>query len=292
LFSNPEELTIAPVSHGGFTNTDPYTKSTRPVPLYSEQLDDMADFFDRYLKEDGERPIRKSIRYYVMGAEKWQTATSWPAPGVKPVDWYLAADHALAQTAPTGGADSYKVDLSASSGMVSRYISPADLSLTNYPGRAAQDRKLLTYTSAPLDADVELAGNPVARLMLATDATDGEVIVYLEDVWPDGRVVYLSEGVLRLSDRKITADPAAAGSSDPFHTFLAADAAPMIPGKMEPIQIGLDPIAVLLRKGHRIRVAIAGADKDNLERIPATGDPTLTITRGASSIELPVMETN
>ncbi len=61
----------------------------------------------------------------------------------------------------------------------------------------------------------------------------------------------------------------------------------MIPGKAETIEIGLMPIAVRIRKGERIRIAIAGADNGNLARIPATGDPTLTFDLGQSAISLP-----
>lgn len=46
-----------------------------------------------------------------------------------------------------------------------------------------------------------------------------------------------------------------------------------------------------IRQGHRLRVAIAGADADIFDRVPADGDVLLTISRrkGALSfIELPV----
>src|SRR4029079_16482237 len=84
-------------------------------------------------------------------------------------------------------------------GPLSRYQSPVDLSRTAYPDRAAADRKLLSYTSAPLADDLVIAGNPEADLTVASSRPDGMVIVYLEDVLPDGRVVYLTEGVLRLA---------------------------------------------------------------------------------------------
>ena len=85
---------------------------------------------------------------------------------------------------------------------------------------------------------------------MASTGTDGMVIVYLEDVLPTGRVVYLTEGVLRLADRKL-----APRRSAPIRCTAtsAADAAPMTPGKAEPIRIALSPIAVVLRKGERVR---------------------------------------
>jgi uncharacterized protein len=46
-----------------------------------------------------------------------------------------------------------------------------------------------------------------------------------------------------------------------------------------------------LRKGHRIRVALAGADASDFQRYPAEGTPKWTVyreTRRASFIDLPV----
>jgi hypothetical protein len=49
---------------------------------------------------------------------------------------------------------------------------------------------------------------------------------------------------------------------------------------------------VLIRRGHRIRLAIAGADKDTFRRLPESGDPVLTVGRSrthASYVELPLV---
>jgi hypothetical protein len=51
------------------------------------------------------------------------------------------------------------------------------------------------------------------------------------------------------------------------------------------------PTSVLLRKGHRIRVALARADASLFERYPAEGTPKLTVYREAqraSYLDLPV----
>ncbi|HTX50464.1 MAG TPA: CocE/NonD family hydrolase, partial [Caulobacteraceae bacterium] len=174
------------------------------------------------------------------------------------------------------------------SGPLSRYQSPVDLSQTAYPDRAKADRKLLTYTSAPQTEDLLVAGNPEVDLTIASSAPDGMVIAYLEDVLPSGRVVYLSEGVLRLAARKISQTQVGA---DPLHSYLAADATPMTPGRADQIRIPLSPIAFILRKGERLRLAIAGADNDNLERIPAAGPETFKVLRtlaAPSFLEIPV----
>jgi predicted acyl esterase len=70
-------------------------------------------------------------------------------------------------------------------------------------------------------------------------------------------------------------------------------ALPLQPGNVAELRFGLQPISVLIKKGHRLRVAIAGHDKDTFMRIPAEGTPQISVqrnTRGLSRIELPVIK--
>jgi hypothetical protein len=49
---------------------------------------------------------------------------------------------------------------------------------------------------------------------------------------------------------------------------------------------------VLTKKGHRIRIAVAGYDGSMFARYPAEGTPVLTVQRNSiypSHIELPIM---
>ncbi len=294
-FSNPQVLVIGPISHGGFQSTDPFrSRQDAADPSYADQVGRMADFFDAYLRSDGQAAPENSVSYYVLNGQIWRTAKTWPPPQAHDQAWYFQSGHGLAATPPAAadGADAYAVDFAASSGALARYRSPVDLSKTGYPDRAAQDRRLATYTSAPVAAPVMVAGDPVAHLVLASSRQDGEVIVYLEDVAPDGAVTYLTEGLIRLAHRKAAAPGDAAISSDPLHSYLSRDVSPMTPGKAEQIDIALSPIAALIRQGHALRIAIAGADAGNLERLPAGGDETLTLERNAkaaSFVTLPLV---
>jgi hypothetical protein len=56
------------------------------------------------------------------------------------------------------------------------------------------------------------------------------------------------------------------------------------------VVIAISPIAALIRKGHRLRVAIAGADDGNLERLPAHGEATLALALGEGTyVHVPVV---
>jgi predicted acyl esterase len=50
---------------------------------------------------------------------------------------------------------------------------------------------------------------------------------------------------------------------------------------------------VLIEKGHRLRIAIAGHDKDTFARIPTEGTPEISVQRNsvyASHVDLPMRE--
>ncbi len=66
----------------------------------------------------------------------------------------------------------------------------------------------------------------------------------------------------------------------------------MPPGGLEEVTFALLPTSVLFRAGHRIRIAIGGADADTFARVPAEGTPVYTIERGPaypSHVVLPVI---
>jgi len=101
----------------------------------------------------------------------------------------------------------------------------------------------------------------------------------------------VTEGGLRLIHRKTSSNPFFPDDL-PYHSFVRADARPMQPGQVVTVSFQLQPIAVLIRRGHRIRLAIAGADAGLFDPIPAEGSATLTMHRNAeamSVLELPVV---
>ena len=154
------------------------------------------------------------------------------------------------------------------------------------------DRRLLTYTSAPLTADMEVTGHPVISLEVASTHTDGAFFVYLEDVDPAGRVTYVTEGELRGIHRKISAEVPPYKLPIPYHSFRQKDSQPLVPGQVTTLRFALIPTSVLFKQGHRLRVAIAGADKGVFLRVPEQGTPVITVSRNSaqpSFIELPVI---
>jgi len=155
--------------------------------------------------------------------------------------------------------------------------------------RAAMDARMLTYSTAPLEADLHIAGSPTIDMMLSSTHEDGAVIVYLEDVDPAGQSRYITEGGLRLIHRKLSRDTLF--GITPYTSFERRDAAPMRPGEPARVHFRILPTSVVIKTGHRLRLAIAGADSGVLGRVPETGKPTLTIHRSPrvpAVLELPI----
>jgi hypothetical protein len=285
----PKRITIGPWAHSGSAGID-------LAEVY-------RTWFDLWLREGDEAapdPDDAPVRYYTIGAppgERWRAAESWPPPGFDPVSFALAAgpsgscasvnDGVLAEgDAADGGSDEYVVDYSTSSGSATRWTNTYGGPF-GYPDMSANDARALTYTTAPLAEDRELTGHPILRLLVEASADDLDVFAYLEQVSADGSSTYVTEGALRASHRaRHTAPYASPGL--PYHGSIEADCEPLGGGPVE-LELDLFPTSWLFPRGSRIRLAIAGADRDNALTPVLEPAPTVTLHRGpASRLVLPL----
>lgn len=290
--SNPQRAVIAAWSHGAREDASPFHPEAYPLdpPTEAQRLEDLC-FYEAYLRGSGP-PVHELV-YRTMGEDAWKRTSEWPLRETREERWYLGEGGVLSPEKPEGrGTDRYEVDFTHTTGTRNRWATNNGAGDVVYPDRAEADTKLLTYTSPPLDRDTEITGTPVVTLRLASSHEDGAVFVYLEDVTPDGRVLYIGEGQIRLLHRRTSDASAPFVTAGPYHSYGHADAAPMTPGKVEEVAFAMLPTSVLFRAGHRIRIAIGGADADTFARIPAKGRPVWTVERGGdapSYVTLPVI---
>jgi putative CocE/NonD family hydrolase len=298
-FDGAQRAVIGAWEHGGRFNASPYRPpDAGTAPPLPAQWGEMLRFFDCHLKgEDNGVDSEKALFYYTMGEEKWKRTEVWPPEGTTAQRWYMSERSALSSEEPWAeeGSDSYTVDFEASTGDYNRWWELAVLKDKTivYDDRAEADKHILTYTSPPLTQDTEIAGYPIVTLYLTSTERDGAFFVYLEDVDESGRVTYVTEGQLRAIHRKVSDDPSPYKLQVPYHSFRQDDAMPLVPGEIAEITFGLQPTSVLIRKGHRIRVGIAGHDKGTFPRIPAEGTPVISLARNslyASCVDLPVVQ--
>ena len=290
--SNTRKVLIGPWDHGPHDNVSPFS-ATKKVE-FNVHLE-MLRFFDHYLKG-----IKNGIEgepeysYYSIGEESWKTSNTWPPKNERAVKMYFSANKEMVSTASKsqGGLLSYAVDYSATTGLTSRWNSVTDLyrhGHTNYSDRRKEDEKLLSFTSNKIGANLNIAGNPVIHLNFMADAGDATVFCYIEDVAPDSSVTYVTEGMFRPVQRKLSDE--VYKTPYPNHTYKKEDALPYKSGEQVSLTFDIQPIAYQFKKDHCIRISIAGADAGHFN-LPKD-KPThfqINTAENTSFIELPVVE--
>ena len=283
-------------AHGGWCHASPFKVSDSllyPVPMVRYQDSLHLHYFDHYLKgKKNEVEKWPLIYYYNLAEEKYKKSDVWPIENTTEEEFYLHAGGTLTsvkpQTADTF--DTYKVDFGVYTSKKNRWTTQMAGPVINLNDRGEMDERMLCYTSSPMEYDVQITGTPIISLELSSTHDDGAVLVYLEDVDEKGKSTYITEGGLRLIHRKLIENPE---DEMNLHSFNEEDAMPMIPGEKTNVMFKLWPTSVLIKKGHSIRVAIAGADKSVFDKFPKRGKPELTIYSGkeqTSFITLPIVK--
>ena len=250
-------LKIGPWFHADFSNASPYAERAD----WPDPADDVQEFFDEHLRGIKPRVEKLAIEYFSMGAEVWRTANEWPPATSESQYLYFSDSKTLTPfvSKTPDASDRHQVDPAFESGAARWGVAAGSGRSRKYGDRRGYSARLLTYTSAPIERPLEVVGNPRVEIHLSANRQDGGLFVYLEDVAPDGRIRYVTEGQLRLLHRAER------------RTFRRADAKPMIPGTAEKVTVDLLPTAYRFPAGHAIRIAIGGADAGTFDVVDASG---------------------
>jgi putative CocE/NonD family hydrolase len=273
-------IMLGPWDHGARVNVSPWRGRIEPeLPVLGEVL----RFFDQHLAgRDTGLADEQPIHYFAMHAEEWRAAESWP-PVKGSRQLFTAPDHRLAKSpSDAATAASYQADFSVGSGAQTRYERIAGIDATAYYADwTERERGLLSFTTEPLAAPLEIAGHPVVSLWLASSEPDAAVFVYLSEVEADGTSRYVTEGLLRAIHRAEAPAPKNYRTTWPWRTFARKDAKPMPVGEPQLLRFALLPTAWRFAAGSRIRLSIAGGDADHFVQTPHGRPPLLTVMSGA-----------
>ena len=255
------KLILGPWEHN-YMNISPYTHGG---PSRFRIDSEMMKFFDRYLKGTM-NPIAsdKPVNYYTLGEEKWHGSDTWPPKG-RDKEIYLDSLHRLSFEKPTtAGRDLYTVDATAGTGKRTRWdCLLGQIIWTPHPQRKKDDKKLMTYDSAPLKTPLKITGHPTIHLSVKPNAPDAAIFAYLEDIAPNGFVRYITEGQLLCGNRINTQKPPSYKTVHPIPSFLKADYKALNPNETTEVTMTLQPASFMFKPGHRIRLAIGGLDSDH-----------------------------
>ncbi len=224
------------------------------------------DWYD-YLLKGKKNKLSKApaVQYFAMGENKWRSADTWPPQGAQAAKFYLhsagsansAAGDGVLSTAANGGEapDHYIYDPADPVPSVGGPICCEPSLAGPRDQREVEKRQdVLEYTTAPLEEEVDATGPVSLELYASSTAVDTDFTAKLLDVWPNGYVQNLTEGILRARYRE---------------SNTAAKL--MTPGTAYRFQIDLWATSNVFLKGHRIRVEVSSSNFPRFDRNLNTG---------------------
>jgi putative CocE/NonD family hydrolase len=223
----------------------------------------MLRWFDRWLKEgDSGESDDPAVRLFLMGENRWLEMNEWPPNGAVDTPIYLRQGTGRTSSSLNNGHLTFEQPTTVES-PDSYVYDPQNPVIGHRPGESAfepdyrnREGRLLTYTSEVLKDPLTAIGPLKAVLFAASSAPDTDWVVRLCDVWPDGRSIVVSEGIVRARFR----------NSLENEEFLEPDL-------IYRYEIGMAATATTFLPGHRIRVHVTSSDFPKYDRNLNTGVP-------------------
>ena len=211
-------------------------------------------FMDHYLKGedngfDKEPPVK--VWWEVTDIDgtptpSWETTyPSWPPPNAKPMTFYLTVDGTLSPEAPGAVKDHG----------ARGYTYPMGTELVGDNVQFAvppNETGVLSYRTEPMADDVTILGFSQLTFHMSSERTDTDVMVVLHDIDEQGNTLYLTRDFLRASLRAI--DPKRSNAEETVRSFAKSE--PLTPGQIYEMKLSVPPLGHVLRKGHRLELAI------------------------------------
>jgi hypothetical protein len=230
---------------------------------------ELLPFYDLHLKgKNNGFMASEPIRLFVRGANVWRAEEEWP-PCARTVEFYLRKGPSGSVTSLNDGglsSDGPAEDEAPTSYTYPDWEWVNGVAVIGPDGRVDPVRRVLTFVTAPLEADLDVTGPIALKLFASSTAIDTQFIVKLTDQHPQdvaarGRgeqpaYTPVSKGWLKASHRE--KDPARSTPQRPFYTHTNPQ--PLTPGEICEFDIEVLPIAYVFKQGHRIRLELANGD--------------------------------
>ena len=233
----------------------------------------------------------------VPGSTFEETYTSWPPSEVEPTRLFLQPDGTLAEDEPTiedgepTSAASFEYHPEYGDDRTADGFSfSAD---QEFDWRPLLEGDAVSYLSDPFEDATLLAGPASADLYVKSTALDTDLEVTLTEVRPNGDELYLQNGWLRASHRKLDEDVST--ELRPQSTHLDTDDERLPEDEFTLVRVEIFPFAHAIHEGSRLRFTVdsPGGDRPEWEFDSLSAqDATNTVAQSAdfpSSIVLPVL---
>jgi putative CocE/NonD family hydrolase len=273
-------LLIGPWSHG---TTFPNTVGDLDFGLASSGLflnykGDVTDYhlrwFDATLKGDeGALERDPPVEVFVMGENRWRGFEGWPVSGSREERWHLHANGLLSREGPESSPpDDYDYDPKDPAPTIGGTILMPDVYGAGPRDQRPNEERpdVLVYTSEELAENYTAIGPVYATLYAASSAPDTDFVARLVDVYPDGRAMAVTDGIIRSSARQSYPAP---GTIQPTQPTLIE------PGEVYEYVIDLWATGLTFLRGHRIRVEVTSSSFPRWDRNLNTGEDTKDSSR-------------
>ena len=254
--------------------------------MLRHSLHDALDWFGRYLRHQGSSrssSARPPIEFEVMGGGGWRQVPDWP-PAARAQRWHLQPGRALSADPPTASEpELYRYDPAEPT--------PAVGGTSTGPNSGPKDNRelegrpdVLTFSSEPLDATLDITGPVRAELYVTSTLVHTDFFARLCDVDPKGRSTNVTDGLVRLTDEgpwatDVTRESGGTQPSGTQSNGYRPDGLPDGPGStVRRVLIDLWPTAHRFQPGHRIRLQVSSGAHPRFARNPGTGQPLATAT--------------
>jgi len=257
-------LIIGPWAHGMFQSVvGELDFGVRASGMFLDMREDLTAmhlrWFDHWLS-GAENSVDEEarVKIFIQGKNRWRDEKDWPIARANETSFFFDADGGLQKSEPSNYAAerSYIFDPNLPCGTAGGSIL---MTASHQRGPVDQAQWLsrpdvLSFTSQPLEEEIEVTGPVRATLFAATSGRDTDWIVKLCDVHPDGRSYNVCDGVIRAR-------------------FREGFAAPKLlkPNEVYEYTIDLSSTSIVFGRGHRIQVLVTSSDFPRYDRNPNTG---------------------
>ena len=228
-----------------------------------------TDWFDYWLKGKKNDSLgRPVVEVYMPGRNEWLQFQQWPPANLEAKKYFLGS--ATGRAIGRGGDGVLSLNPQQAATRAGFVYDPAQPFYTvggdiccvseNYQAGSFDYSKLpdrddvLTFTSDPLTAGIDVLGWVEATLYVSSDAPDTDFTIKLFDVYPDGRAYNLKDVIQRARWRD-------GYDKERF----------MKPGKVYKVKVGPMFVSNNFAPGHRIRLDISSSNFPRYARNLNTG---------------------
>ncbi len=221
------------------------------------QHDILEPFFEGHLKGNG---MGKHPKAWVFetGSNRWRTFDQWPPREGGARSIYLGAGKTLAMEPPAAsrdpGYESWVSDPANPVPFVGAKSTDMDPDYMAKDQRFAEPRAdVVTYKGEVLTEDMTVAGPVTPSLYVASTGTDGDWVVKVIDVHPNGFQELVRGDVVRAKFRNSLSRPE-----------------PLVPGKVTRLDFEMPDVFHTFKRGHRMLVQVQGSWFPLVDRNPQT----------------------